>query len=244
MDHSKVVRSNRRSPSLKAGVLGAITAVAGLALLSGGCGGSSSSSSARIRAVNTVSNGGAATMFVNSGTANGTQNFGEQSSYLYLTPGTSTFSFTLSGSTGTSYAPIMRPLNDGNAYTAAIVGRADVFAPDPRAPRLVLLTDDHGAPPSGTALVRILNSAPDAGTIAVTAGGQTVSAGTVYGDTLPYTPVTAGSTAILVKGAASGTSLVTQTINLAAGHAYTLAATEPTVTPTPSFGVLVLSDDL
>ncbi len=139
---------------------------------------------------------------------------------------------------------------------------------DPRFLQAVV-TGDRGAaagyavtpyadPPSGDANVRILNGAPDAGKVDVLINGTVAFAAVAYPalpklvvatdlNTPALNPVTlyqatpAGTLSVQVNAAGTATALVPPTnVSVAAGKAYTLVVTEPTITPT--YGVYTSPD--
>jgi len=139
---------------------------------------------------------------------------------------------------------------------------------DPRFLQAVV-TGDKGAaagyaitpyadPPSGQANVRLLNGAPDAGPVDVLINGKVAFPAVSYpalpklvhltdANTPALNPVTlyqatpAGTLSVQVNAAGTSTVLVPPTnVSVAAGSAYTLVVTEPTVAPT--YGVYTSSD--
>jgi hypothetical protein len=222
-------------------------------LVISGCGGSSSTSSsstARIRAVNMCPNGGSATFYVNAGSANGSQNFEQASSYLYIDGGDSVFSFLLS-----SYDTLAPPetteiLASGSAYSIVLFGRADVPTTDLRYTKLELLTDDTITPPAGKAEVRFVHAAPDAPTAGATIGGVSLATQLAYSSFTGYVAVPAGADQLVVTP--SGSTAITLSQPFTAGHSYTVFLGEQTVpslagaipVTTVSFNTLVLDDDL
>jgi hypothetical protein len=222
-------------------------AIAGAIVLAiAGCGGTTSSSTARIRAVNCCPNGGSATIYVNSGSANGSQNFQQSSSYLYIDGGDSTFSYLLSSYSTLSPPATTSNLIDGYAYTVMLIGRADVSTSDSRYPKLELFHDDHGAPPSGDAYVRVVNAAPDAGSITATSGGSSVATDLSYAISTSYVALPAGSASLVVTP--SAVSAVTQTATFQAGHSYSVILIEPTLyasaTSPGTYAIWILDDDV
>lgn len=262
----------------------------GLAALSAGCGSSNTSATARIRGADFSVNGATTGVLVNLTAVGGDLSFGQASSYNYVGQGVSTFSFTSSGTAatttvaGTATGILFPPnaqlqLNNGSYYTAYLIGRVDVqpLAPaktDPRFLQTVVAGERgaaanytsgaaYSAPPSGQANIRILNGAPDAGSVDVLIGGKVVFPAVTYplipaglaepggtaGQIAPaVVPVTAyaaqlsGTLSVQVNAAGTSTVLVPATsISVGSGGVYTVIVTEPTITPT--YGLSMESDD-
>lgn len=243
------------------------------ALLSAGCGSSSSDPTARIMSINLSPNSGTSGVLVNGAANGGDLNFGNSSPFNYIGQGVSTFGFSTSAklpTTGTAPVGANLQINNGSAYTSILIGRADVPSlSDPRYLQTIV-TGDKGAaanytggvtysdPPSGQANVRIINAAPDAGTVDVQISGQTAFSSVAYpafpkpvntGDasgpaTTPattYKAFSAGTLSVQVNAAGSATVVVPATnVSVSAGKAYTIVVTEPTVTPT--YGLYTASD--
>ncbi len=207
-------------------------ATVGLAVA--GCGGSTGNgNSARIRAIDLSPNGGSATVFINSGAANGTQNFEQNSSYLYLQGGTSSITFDLSSNLDLSTPTLTRALANGDAYTVVVIGRADAEATTaPSYPNIIFMLDQAPAPPAGDAEVRIINAGPDAGAVNVTSGSTAIDPGLPYGVAEPYMALPAGSSTIKTTDVSTGITLVNKTVSFSAGQTYTLYIVEPTLAPT------------
>ena len=260
-----------------AALLGAGAVLA--ALLSAGCGSSSSDPTARIRGVDLSPNAGTAGVLANSYALGGDLSFGESSPYLYSGQGVSTFGFTAStgtpsGVTTTFPASPTLQLNTGSFYTAYLIGLAalpdiGVAKPDPRLIQTVV-TGDKGAaagytasapytdPPSGSANVRILNGAPDAGPVDVLINGKVAFSNVPYPafptraaatDTsdpaaIPvtlYQATPAGTLSVQVNVTGTAKVLVpAMNVSVSGGNAYTLVVTEPATTPT--YGVYTASD--
>jgi len=249
------------------------------ALLSAGCGSTSSDPSARVRGLDLSPTAGTAGVLANSYAMGGDLNFGQGSPYIYAGQGVSTFGFTTSAATPlgvtATYPPSSTlPLNNNSFYTAYLIGLTalpdvSLGKPDPRLLQTVV-TGDRGAaagytaaapysdPPSGQANVRILNGAPDAGTVDVLINGKPVFTGVAYpafptrvastDTTAPaVTPVTlyravpSGTLSVQVNASGTSTVLVPATsVSVSGGKAYTLVVTEPTTAPT--YGLYTASD--
>ncbi len=274
-----------QSRQRRAGVFSAPTAAllgAGAvfaALLSAGCGSSGSDPTARLRGVDLSPNAGTAGVLGNSYALGGDLNFGQGSPYLFAGQGVSTFGYTTSTSTPSTVTITFPPsptlqLNNNSFYTAYLIGIAalpdvSVAKPDPRLLQTVV-TGDKGAaagytggvtysdPPAGSANLRVLNGAPDAGTVDVLINGKVAFTAVAYPafptraaatDTSDpaVTPVTlyqvVPSGTLSVQVNATGTSKVivpATNVSVSSLSAYTLVVTEPTTTPT--YGVYTSSD--
>jgi len=198
--------------------------------------------------VNACPNGGTATIYVNAGSANGSQNFQQASTYLYIDGGTSVFSFLLSNYQSLTPPAVTRVLNNGSNYSIMLFGRADVPTSDYRFAKLVLLEDDHIAPPSGDAYIRFINAAPDAATSKAYFGAATLSNVLDYSDWTNYVAVPAGTASLSVTP--SGAAPITLPQQFKAGEAYSVILTEPSI-PTSSptvqkatYAVWILGDDV
>lgn len=215
-----------------------------VAALAGCGGGSGSGSPVYMRAINACPNGGQMTLQVNGSATNGSQGFFLASPYLYVGDGSTNVSFALSANSGTSYQTINQSLTDGGYYSSIVFGRADVTSTsDPRYPKVQLATDDRTVPPTGDARLRIVHAAPDASNVDVLIDGQVVASNVAYGKIGSYLNVTAGNRTVQINQAGTSTALVTaQQVTLTAGQIYSLFAVEPTVTPSPVYGIQLLSD--
>ena len=178
---------------------------------------------------------------------------------------------------GTTTSAVIAPnpqlqLNNGSYYSAYLIGRVDVLPlstarADPRFLQTIV-TGDKGAaanyqatdsgtvtavyadPPSGLANIRILNAAPDAGSVDVLIGGKAAFAAVAYPPlplglaganvpaatpATPYSPQPSGTLSVQVNAAGTSTVLVPPTsISVSSGQSYTLLVTEPTIAPTYS----------
>jgi hypothetical protein len=77
-----------------------------------------------------------------------------------------------------------------------------------------------------TALIRIVHASPDAGTVDVFVDGKKTLSNFQFGTVTPYTPIPAGNHSIQIAliGQGPNAAIVTQTISVSAGVAYTVAA--------------------
>lgn len=255
--------------------LAAITAV----LAGAGCGSSSNSTdSSHIRAVNVAVNAGNASVTVNGGAVDGNLAVGQVSKYNFIGKGDSTFGFTTDVALGSLVQLRVGPtlaLNNGSYYTGYLIGRTDVTNKntDPKFLQSVVtgdrgaavnytLSSPYAAPPSGSANIRVLNAAPDAGPVDVLINGKIAYAAVAYPvfPTVPvsippakiapavnpvtaYIAVPASGQTIQVNAAGTGTVLVTAApFVISSGNVYTVVITEPTVVPTLTYGLVTVTD--
>ncbi len=87
-------------------------------------------------------------------------------------------------------------------------------------------TPASAAPADGTAYVRVVHASPGAGTVDVFVDGAKLLPNFTFGTVTGYVPVPAGSHKIQVAPAGKGiaASVITQTVTVAAGVPYTVAA--------------------
>ncbi len=246
-----------------------------------GCGGVSggSTDAARVRAIDAAVNAGTANVLVNGASANGDQQAltqTETSPYLYISGDRqSSFSFNTSVTAPSDVLVPTTPnltLRNGQFYSAFLIGRVDVSpaktAPgtksvnDPRFLQVVVTNDAHDAPANGSALVRVVDAAPDGGAVDVAVNGQTLAGygGLTFqeptGDFLPapYVNVPAGTLSVQANHAGTTTSLFPPvSVPVSAGKTYTLILTQPTVgttataaggtTTAPTFGLQTIQDN-
>lgn len=252
------------------------------AALSAGCGSGSNDPTARIKGVDLSATAGTAGVLANGSALGGDLSFGQSSPYLFVGQNLLTGGFTDStgapaGVTITLPASPTLQVNTGSFYTAFLIGQAalpdvSLAKPDPRLLQTVL-TGDRGAaagysasapysdPPAGSANVRVLNGASDAGPVDVLVNGRAAFAAVAYpafptraaaADTsAPATvPVTlyqvlpAGTLSVQVNAAGTTTVLVPPTnVSVSGGKAYTLVVTEPTAAPAaPTYGIYTSGD--
>lgn len=249
------------------------------ALAFAGCGGvGGNTSAARVRAVDAAVNVGTANILVNGASANGDQQAFTQtavSPYLYISGDrTSSFSFNTSVLAPTNILVPTVPsltLNNNQFYSVFLIGRIDVVpitAPgtktvnDPRFLQTVVTRDSHDAPAGGSALVRVVNAAPDGGAVDVAVNGTPLSGYTNFsfqeptGDFLaaPYVNVPAGNVSVQVSKTGTATPLFgAVSVSVSAGKTYTLLLTEPSAGTAasaagsggtaPTFGVQSIQDN-
>ncbi len=233
----------RRAAVLLLALSGGAAALTGC----GGGGGGSSSGLAHFRAVDAVPNGGQATVLFNGSSYTGTQGFSLNSVYLNLDSGSDTLSFTLTSPSTLTYSTVNQSLSSGSYYSAVAVGRTDVAPTDARYPRLVVLTDDPTTPPVGDTRLRVVQSAPDAGSVDLLIDGQVAASGVSYGAAGGYVNVAGGSHTVQINQAGTSTVLApAQTVSPAAGTIYSiyiLEEFEAGVTPlTPTYSFELLGD--
>ncbi len=186
---------------------------------------------------------------------------------------------TVAGATTTAVFPPnpQLQLNNNSYYTAYLIGRADVLPltiahVDPRFLQTVVAGDKGAAvnyqaassgtatysdPPAGEANIRILNAAPDAGSVDVLIGGKAAFPGVAYpllptgiaGQSVPaanpvtaYSALPSGALSIQVNAAGTSTVLVPPTsLNVSSGQSYTILVTETAVTP-PAYSLAIETD--
>lgn len=209
----------------------------------GGCSSNSPNGNlAHIRTIDAVPNGGTATIFINEGTANGSQTFFQASPYLYIASGIAGFQFTLSAVTTTTFTAANETITNGAVYSVVATGRADVTDEiDARYPRLLFLQDDTGSVPGGSAALRLVNVAPDSPDVDLLVGGATKASSVSYLHNSGYVAVPAGAQSIQINQTGGSALAGPQTVNLSAGQHYTVYFVEPNVT-TPTYGIELLSD--
>lgn len=221
-----------------------------------GCGGSSSSSSvSHIRTLNATTNGDYVTVLVN-----GAATFGQQiltgvaPAYLFINPGTSTFSYATFVDAGatTSNLPTnvnayntTATINSGVFYTAYAIGRPDLVTTITSLPlpygamQTVVYPDTHNTPASGSVNVRFLDAAPDAngtGAVDFSIDGTKVATNVSFGQITSFITSTQGSHIILVTKAGTLNLISATNLNLTFANqkSETLILQEPTAAPIPA----------
>ncbi len=252
---------------------GAAAMLAALAAGLAGCGGvsGSSTSAARVRAVDAAVNAGTANILVNGASANGDQlAIGETSlsPYLYISGDRqSSFSFNTSVVPPSDVLPPAIPnltLSNGQFYSVFLIGRVDVSpakaAPgtktsnDPRFLQVVVTKDSHDAPTGGSALVRVVDAAPDSGAVDVAVNGSTLSgySGLTFQEpttdflAAPYVNVPAGTLSVRVNQAGKTTPLFAPaSAAISAGKTYTLILTQTSAgtAAAPTFSLRTIEDN-
>lgn len=217
--------------------------IAAILVMAGCSSNSPSGNLAHIRTVDAVPNGGTATIFVNEGTATGSQTFFQSSPYLYIGGGTAGFQLSLSAPSSMTYSAANENITAGAVYSIVAAGRADITDEiDARYPRLIFLQDDTGTVPAGQAAVRLINVAPDSPDVDLAVGGITKATSISYLHYTGYIDVPAGNDSIQINQSGTSTALAgPQTNTLNAGQHYTIYFVEPNVS-TPTFGIHILSD--
>jgi hypothetical protein len=247
-------------------ILCTVAGLSAAALLLAGCGGTSLNSNvSRIRAYDgATGTTSTATIYINNGSANGSQNYAAVSSYLYVTSGSSNFAWAVNNLTGGSVTPFAANLNQGSVYSAILLGRADVeFGSS--SPILDITLDDQTSPPSGDSRIRLIHDAPDAGPVDVYINGtlqqsayaypgttitgltaSQIALGTPFSlQTFAYSNVTSGSIKIQVNEAGTSTVIAGPTsFSVNSGSKYTFFLNEPTVTPAPTYTLSQITDSL
>lgn len=245
----EAARAGRSARLLRAGLPILAAALAGC-----GGGGAGSSNSVSVRDFNAIPDSGAATVVVGGDTLPGStlsvngnvisgQSFLTASSYTDVAAGARQTTFALSSFPGTTYPSASQTLTAGTFYSEMLFGRADVAASDARSPAVVTVADDRTAPPSGDARLRIVQAAPDIGSVDVLVDGQVTAGAVAYQNVGSYLNVTAGNHTVQVNKAGTSAVLVpAQTVSLTSGQLYSLFAVEPTLTPTPAYALQLQSD--
>ncbi len=260
---------------------GAAVMLAALATGLAGCGGVSggNTSAARVRAINAAVNAGTANILVNGASANGDQQAFTPSAvspYLYISGDRpSSFSYNTSVVPPTDVLPPTIPnltLSNGQFYSVFLIGRVDVSpakaAPgvktsnDPRFLQVVVTKDSHDAPAGGSALVRVVDAAPDGGAVDVFVNGKALASysrlafqePTTDFLSAPYVNVPAGTLSVQVNQTGTAAPLFAPvSVPVSAGKTYTLLFTQPTVgtsatttggtTTAPTFGLQTIEDN-
>ena len=214
-------------------------ATAALAL--SGCGGVGNTVSARLRAVDAATNAGTTNILVNASGSYGDQKYFNASQYEYLSTGSSDFS-ALANTQITSVTPPTsqvshHTLSQDKFYTAYLVGRPDVLPTDNRYLQVHVTDDTKPSIGSGKAAVRVLDAAPDAGSVDVLVNGSAPDPsfqGLTFTNpkdnflTAPYVLVNAGTLAVTVNATGTSTAIIPATnISVQAGKGYTILVTEP-----------------
>lgn len=221
----------------------ALIAVVCVAVLAGCSQNSPNGNLAHIRTIDAVPNGGQATIFVNEGTATGTQSFFHASPYLFIGSGAAGFQFSLSAQPSITYTAANQTISNGGIYSVVATGRADITDEiDARYPRLIFLQDSTGSVPANSAALRLVNVAPDSPDVNLVVNGASEATNISYLHNSDYIAVPAGRPTLEVESSGTSTALAGPTaVTLSAGQHYTLYFVEPDVT-TPTFGMQVLSD--
>ena len=230
------------------------TLIGALILLAGCSGSSINGNTARLRALNAIPNGGQATVFVNNGSTNGTQGFLQATPYLFLNTGASTFAFSLTiAASGVTSPTYTITLDRGVPYTALLLGRSDLTTA-PSDPRLLVTTDDATSLPSGSAGLRLLHAAPDAGPVDVLVNGTVVASNVPYLGLqyqnlktglvqLGYISVPSGNSRVSLNAAGTSRQIVAPiTVNLTSGRSYSIVADEPTIPPGATYSLTSFQD--
>ena len=214
---------------------GVSTLAVGLACLLSGCGGSTNSNSnINFKAFDAIYNGGNAVVNA-SGAAPINLTVPDTTAsptYEGASAGTQTASFTLSLPSAFTSPTYPTSLNSGAFYTAALVGIAGVASTDARYPKLLLMGDDQTSPASNDSRIRVVQAAPDAGSVNVFINGVDVSYNTTYSVYTGYSELAAANATVSVVSTTGSTTLVPSTVfSTVAGHRYTLYVAEPTTSP-------------
>jgi hypothetical protein len=222
---------------------------AAIALVTQGCGGGSSDSNTHCRFVNTVYNTQASVTVAGQPLNINSQTnlpFGGATFYNNVPNGTDTIAFNLTNWSGPlPFASLSEGLNTGIYYTDFVMGRQDITDPtNPRFPVQIFATDDRTTPGTGNARMRIVDAAPDAGTIDVRVNGNPIVAAIGYQYISGMGEFGAGTESIVIDKTGTTTPILSQAITLNAGEFYTLIILETTPTTTPGYSILVTNDSI
>ncbi len=226
----------------------AASALCGITLLAGCGGGGSnngtSNSTARIRAVNAVANSGLGTISVGGAPVGSGQNYFSASTYQALGNGAAPITFSLSANPGTAYPASTQTFAVGSYYSLILVGRSDITSvSDPRYPTVLFTPDSFPAAQTSGVNIRVVQAAPDAGSVDVLLSGSVAAGGTAYKSVTSYLSTSTSLVPIQINQSGTNTVLVpSQTLSLLAGHVYTVYVLESTVLPSPVYSILATDD--
>ncbi|HOL37734.1 MAG TPA: DUF4397 domain-containing protein [Rubrivivax sp.] len=191
--------------------------LAALVLLAGCGGGGADRTKAHVRLVN--ASGGYARLDVQQGGAvrQSALTYGQSADYADFDRGRSDVTLRATGS-ASALATLQPTLDKDRHYTLLAYGSAGALAQ-------VLLDDDEGAAASGQTLLRVINGAPDAGTLDVyvtaaddsLAAAVPVASAAAYGALGGYVPIASGNWRLRVAGAGSRSDLRLDAPDLALG---------------------------
>lgn len=187
-------------------LMGVAVVMAGL-LLNLGSGGGEDRTKAHVRLVNAATGYSALALTVGDEGVTGSAAYGETAAYTDIDPGTRTAEVRRPGS-ATLLATSSVALSRGDYYTVLAYDKAGTMS-------TLLLDENSGEPDRGRALLRVVNTASDAGAldVYVTADGETlpestpVQSGAAYGVLGSYVTVDSGSWRLRVTAANSKTDL-------------------------------------
>jgi hypothetical protein len=210
-----------------------------LLFITSGCG----HSQARLRVVNALLNSSSLDIVVNSKTLASNIAYSTASKYVFVNAGSSSVQINLAG-TSTNVLSSTPALATRTDTTVIVAGRSNANV------NSLVLLDDNSMPPVGEMKLRIVNAAPDLGTVDVyvtsantdiTALGPTIAA-LGYGTASTYIVLGGGSYQIQMTATGTKSVLVnTGTITLNNGDVNTAVALNPT-SGSSRFGAILLTD--
>lgn len=177
------------------------------ALFTAGCGWVPEAGQARLRLVNATTGYGALTLAVDDKTVASGVAFGGNGSYADAEDGTNTAELSADGS-ATVLVSTSVSMSKGDRYALLAYGKSGALS-------TLLLDENTDEPSSGKALVRVINTAADAGTLDVyltgsgeaLTGSNALQADAAYGTLNPYVTINAGAWRLRVTAANSTTDL-------------------------------------
>ena len=138
------------------------------------------------------------------------------SGYLAVAPGTHNIKVNAAGTTTTviNASPSLTP---GTAYTVLAVGFLSSI-------QALVAVDDTTRPPSGSAKLRVIHAAPDAGNVDVLVNNSVVLSNVPFEAISSYLVVPAGTYDIKVNAAGTSTTAIETSATLASGDIYSAVA--------------------
>jgi hypothetical protein len=169
--------------------------------------------------------------------------FGGASFFNNVSSGTNTISITASAYPTTTFAPLSESMGTGSYYSDFVMGLSGVASTDPSYPVQVFTDDDRSSPGNGNARMRVIDAAPDAGTIDVRRNSMGFVSDIHYmyaGDMNEFSAGTQNMT-VTVHGSPS-TILATSSVTVNAGQFYTLVVLEAKPGGVPTYSIVVTND--
>jgi len=224
----------------------AVIAVAAIVIVLPGCGGGSSDPNTHLRYINTVY-GSQAQVYCNSQALNLNGNpqlaFGSATFYNNVSSGTNTLKFLLSALPNTTFTSLSESMSSGSYYTDFVFGRTDAPSTSSSYPVQSFAGDDHSSPATGNCRMRIIDAAPDAGSLDVLHSGTALAKKVGYESIGSMNEFGAGTQNIVVNLTGTSNSIATQTVTLNAGQIYTLVILESRPAGgAVSYSILILND--
>lgn len=195
------------SPFARVAHLLALAAALTLTLLATGCGWVPEAGQAQVRLVNATTGYGALTLAVDDKTVVSGVAFGGNAAYADAEDGTNTAEISADGS-ATVLVSTSVSMSKGDKYALLAYGKSGALS-------TVLLDENAGEPSSGKALVRVINTAADAGKLDVyltgtsetLTGSNALQADATYGTLNPYVTINAGTWRLRVTAADTAADL-------------------------------------